>query len=260
MTRQQLFDRLRSAIEITPDLAAADRVICMSHILREVCIEAGVPGERIDVLGNRVSIRRFHPEREDRYDPVIKGLFVGRLQPQKNIEGIGQALGLLKAEGRQVRLDVCGGRAVNEYLLHSLAMLAPEDWHYWGTVANKRLPDRYRAADMYLGPSHSEGFQIPLIEALACGTPCVASDQPPATEIIDSEVGELVDPDDPASIAAGIRRLKSRLDDADRRATIRAACRRRAVDRWSYEAVSRREVEIYLNALQAASPAGGSGQ
>ncbi len=262
MTREKLFQKLIEVVGIRPELAEADFILSMSEVLKDVCVEVGVPADRIVVLGNRVSTSHFFPQPQVDCDPgTIRLLFIGRLEPQKNLDGIARALVMLEDEGWMVRLDICGGRGVNPYLRQALAVLQPSDWRYWGPVANDDLPARYAAADMYVGPSHFEGFQIPLIESLACGRPCVASDQPPANEIIDREVGELVDPDDAASIAAGIRRLKERLNDAAERSAIRDACRRRAEDRWSYEAVSQREVEIYCRAIDRAKAfVGGTGQ
>jgi len=250
MTHEELLRRLIDVDGITPALGEADHVLCMSGVLKEACVQVGVPPEKITVLGNRVSTSRFRPEPQTNYDPdVIRALLVGRLQQQKNIHGVARALALLKSEGRRVQLDVCGGLTMNDYLRTAMSVLEPSDWHYWGPVANRDLPARYCAVDMYVGPSLFEGFQIPLIEALACGKPCVASDQPPASEIIDPRVGVLVDPTDPSAIAAGIRQLKQRMNDPDRRAEISEACRKLAVDKWSYRVISDREARLYLETL-----------
>ncbi|MHC4398801.1 MAG: glycosyltransferase family 4 protein [Planctomycetota bacterium] len=248
-TREQLIDDLIQAKGITPRLAEADGVICMSEVLKAACTRAGVSEERITVLGNRVSTTRFQPQPYDGDPHTIRALFVGRLDPVKNIDGIAGALARLKQQGWNVHLDVCGGPGVNAYLRESLSVLAPADWSYRGTVPNRELPRRYAAADMYVGPSRHEGFQIPLIEALACGRPCVASRQPPALEILDATTGVLVDPGNPAAIAAGIAELKQKLNDPSNRAAIFEACRRAAVDRWSLETISAREAKLYLDVL-----------
>ena len=230
MRPDELRRKLIEVVGIGPALAEADRVLTMSVVLRELCAEAGVPAEKLVVLGNRVSTSRFRPVKLENYDPrTIRALFVGRLDPQKNLDGTA-ALAMLRGEGWRVHLDVCGGVRANRYLRRALGCLGPDEWHFSGAVLNRDLPARYAAVDMYVGPSHFEGFQIPLIEALACGKPSVASRQPPASEIIDEEVGTLVDPDDAADIAAGIRRLKERLNDGAGREALTAACR---AGRWS---------------------------
>jgi len=252
MSHQQLLETLIAIDRISVHLARADRIVCMSQVLKEACEHVGIPAEKIVVLGNRVSLSRFRPAEQPNYDPrVLRALFIGRLQPQKNVHGLAQALALVKAQGWQIRLDICGGIRMNRYLRQALSVLEASDWHYWGTVPNRQLPARYHAADMYAGPSLFEGFQIPLIEALACGKPCVASRQAPASEIIDAEVGALVDPDDPSDIARGLLELKSRLNDPGLRRGISEACRRRAIEHWSYQAISAREAELYFEVLEA---------
>lgn len=258
MTQRQLLDKLIEVDRISARLGRASCVICMSEVLKDACVQVGVPAEKITVLGNRVSTSRFHPLPQTNYKAdVIRVLFVGRLARQKNVHGVAQGLAILKREGYTVELNVCGGGGINDYLRRALSVLDDRDWHYHGTVTNSELPRRYQAVDMYVGPSMFEGFQIPLIEALACGKPCVASRQPPASEITDSEVGMLVDPADPEDIARGIRELKLRLNEPGGRGEISDACRRRALEKWSYQAVSDREVELYLNLLSPSHKAFG---
>ncbi|HID75387.1 MAG TPA: glycosyltransferase [Planctomycetaceae bacterium] len=252
MTHEKLLETLIEVDRIDARLGEADHVIAMSQVLKEACVRVGVRPESIAVLGNRVSTSRFRAVPQANYDPrIIRALFVGRLQRQKNVHGVAGALASLKAEGWRVDFHICGGLGMNRYLEEALSVLDPADWRYWGPVCNRELPARYQSVDMYAGPSFFEGFQIPLIEALACGKPCVASNQPPATEIIGPGTGELVDPEDPEDIARGIRRLKERLNDPQTREAVAEACRRQAVERWSYRTVSAREVDVYLEVLAA---------
>ena len=250
ISKQELIETLIRVDGITPDLNQCDLVICMSEILKEACETVGVKPEKLVTLGNRVSTRRFYPLPQVNYDPqCIRVLFVGRLTEQKNIHGIAQALMRLKQRGWRVMLEVCGGLQVNKYLLEATSCLLPSEWRYHGSVPNRNLPALYNATDMYVGPSLFEGFQIPLIEALACGKPCVASNQPPANEIITPEVGALVDPLNPDSIADGILSVKNRLNDPDQALLLRAACRAMAEQRWAYPVISQREASLYLKVL-----------
>ena len=82
---------------------------------------------------------------------------------------------------------------------------------FTGTIANEERLDYYNLADVYVLPSKYEGFGIVFIEALACGIPVVASDGYGCREgLLDGQLGVLVDPDDPESIA------KALLDILDR--------------------------------------------
>jgi len=247
MSPEQLAARLKEVLHIGPFLDRADHIITMSDILKDVCVREGVAGHKITVLGNRVDTRRFSPDPDCPHDPAtIRVLFVGRLQEQKNLHGVAAALALLRGQGWKVHIDICGGAGMNDYLRRCLGCLRPGEYVYHGAVPNRQLRRLYQNADMYVGPSLFEGFQIPLIESLACGTPCVASDQAPANEILTAEVAELVDPENPASIERGILRLKQRLNDPAQGNAIRQACRRQAVEQWDYFVISRKEVAVYL--------------
>jgi len=251
VSEQELIEILIRADKLDQELNRADKVICMSDVLKEACRQVGIASEKLVTLGNRVNLKRFYPLEQKNYDPkTIHVLFIGRLEKQKNVHGIVQALLLLKSQGWQVKLEICGGRQMNSYLKEAISPLCSGEWRYWGSVPNRRLPKIYQQVDMYVGPSFFEGFQIPLIEALACGKPCVASHQPPASEIINAELGALVDPEQPASIAEGIRNVKERLNDPRQGATLRQACRSSALARWDYFVVSKREAELYMDVLQ----------
>jgi glycosyltransferase involved in cell wall biosynthesis len=249
---QEIVETLIRVDRISAELNGADRVICMSKALKDACEAAGVEPRKLVILGNRVSTRRFRPAPQYNYDPVfIRVLFVGRLEPQKNIHGIAQALALLRKQSFKIDLQICGGRQMNGYLRGAMSHLQASEWHHRASVPNRELPSLYQMADMYVGPSLFEGFQIPLIEALACGKPCVTSDQPPANEIISQEVGALVDPSHPESIAQGIMSVKDRLNDPHQSQLLRAACRDRALRNWDYRLISKRESHLYEEVLRS---------
>jgi glycosyltransferase involved in cell wall biosynthesis len=76
-----------------------------------------------------------------------------------------------------------------------------------GARRQEDLPDWYRAADVFVLPSHSEGVPNVLLEATACGTPCVASRVGGVPEISDRGDIRMVPPDDPAALAGAIREV-----------------------------------------------------
>ena len=81
-----------------------------------------------------------------------------------------------------------------------------------GYVPDDALPALYRGADVYVYPSLFEGFGIPVVEAMACGTPVVVSNHPSLDEAC-GEAAVRVDPHDPESIAAGISEALTRRDE-----------------------------------------------
>ena len=113
---------------------------------------------------------------------------------------------------------------------------------FLGFVADADLPALYNAADLYVGASRrydllAEGFGISLVEASACGLAVVAGDSGGVADAVrDGETGMLVDPDDPAAVAAGITRL---LGDAGLRHRMGEAGRRAVETHYNWDRVAR---------------------
>ena len=145
-------------------------------------------------------------------------LYVGRLDPIKGADVLLRAIGLL-ATRPTLTLRIIGGdvdASFSSTLRQQVADLGIEEKVTWlGPIPNEELPCHYAAADALIVPSHSESFSIVAAEAMASGTPAVASDVPgPASFIQDGVSGRLVPPGDPPALAAAIADL---LDNDDLR-------------------------------------------
>jgi len=81
-----------------------------------------------------------------------------------------------------------------------------------GYVPHERLPELYRGASVFLYPSRFEGFGIPVVEAMACGVPCVVSSHPSMDEAC-GDAAVRVDPEDPEAVAEGVREALRRRDE-----------------------------------------------
>ncbi len=145
-------------------------------------------------------------------------LYVGRLDRIKGADVLVRAAGFL-AERPQMRVRFVGGEVDADYAagLRALAseMGIAERISWTGVVANDALSWQYAAADMVIVPSYSESFSIVAAEAMACGTPVVASNVPgPASFIEDRGSGRLVPAGNAPALARAVCEL---LDDGELR-------------------------------------------
>src|SRR5580765_4811297 len=99
------------------------------------------------------------------------------------------------------------------YLERELDLVSLGDLGY---VPHGRLPELYRGASVFLYPSRFEGFGIPVVEAMACGVPCVVSSHPSMDEAC-GDAAVRVDPEDPEAVAEGVREALRRRDELVRR-------------------------------------------
>jgi glycosyltransferase involved in cell wall biosynthesis len=202
---------------------AARMVIAVSDFTRRELVGLlRIPDERIRVIPNGVS-EVFVPG-----GPAAEGdyaLAVGTLEPRKNL-----AVALDAARRLGVELRVVGERGWGHV-----------DVDGWvGRVSDERLAELYRGALCLVYPSLYEGFGIPVLEAMACGTPVVTS-AGGATEETAGGAAVLVDPRDPAAIAAGIEEAADRREELVRLGLERARA-------FSWDWVAEATAEVYREA------------
>lgn len=157
-------------------------------------------------------------------EPYI--LTVGTIEPRKNHIGLLQALALLRRFGMPHRLVVAGKRGwLEEPVFAEVDRLGLGDRvAFMDFVPDRLLPALYNHSALLVQPSFYEGFGIPLLEAMACGTPAVISNRPSLPEIAGGAAVE-VEPCDIAALAGTIREL---LGDPVRLQRLRDAGLRRA--------------------------------
>jgi len=221
---------LRVALNLP--LLLAHRVVANSRASADVATSA-VPrlAARTTVVLNGVPDAGVAPDESEAGRLVL----VARLSPRKGIDVALEAVALLRAEGRAVRLEVCGTIFPGyEWYEQQLRDRAAEP-DLAGTVTfagyvRPTLPALARAA-VVLVPSRVEPFGNTAVEALLSQRPLVASAVQGLAEIVvDGETGLLVPPDDPVALAAAIGRL---LDDPEAAASIAVRGRADAVERFS---------------------------
>ncbi|HTO88365.1 MAG TPA: glycosyltransferase family 1 protein [Thermoanaerobaculia bacterium] len=237
-------------------LSRADRIITVSYNTKRDLVDYfGVPASRVEVIYNGVS-PRFHPdvpanERERvarKYGlPPPYLLFLGGEKPHKNLQGVVRAF----AEARRLSplphcLVLAGPAPRSPARLTALIAALDLGTRVFlpGLVEEDDLPGLLAGADVLLYPTLYEGFGLPVIESMACGTPVLTSSTSALQEIAGG-YAYLVDPMDVDAIARGIVTLAT---DEKVRADFRELGRKRALD-FSWDKAAQRTLEVYAAAL-----------
>ncbi len=205
---------LRSVIP--GSLRRAERIVAVSNDTREdLARHFGVPREKVTISHNpvppgfaRVEDRSVLDRVRRKYGlPAAFILSVGRIEPRKNVDRLIEAFASV-GEGFGVGLVVAGGRdpAFGEY--HDLVRRRGADKGvvFTGYVDDADLPALYSMASLFAFPSLHEGFGVPVLEAMACGTPVLTSDTSALPDVA-GDAAVLVDPSSVESIAAGLARI-----------------------------------------------------
>ena len=177
-----------------PCLANYDRVIVFSDLQRDLLNKLGVPNDRLEVIPNGVDTRHYTPgPSAAKTDLRAERLFVyqGRLSPEKNVESL--LKGWRQAEmGPTCKLALMGSGPLE----NSLKLFYDDENILWlGYVSDvQRRIDLLRGADGFILPSFVEGLSLSLLEAMACGTACVATDAGADGEVLANGAGIVLDP------------------------------------------------------------------
>jgi glycosyltransferase involved in cell wall biosynthesis len=191
---------------------AATRIIAVSEFTRRELMELlDVPDEKIRVVPNAVSAP-FTADGDAATGDYV--LTVSTLEPRKNLPRLVEAFDRARLDG--VELVVAGERGWGDVRLHGRRL------RWLGRVSDDELARLYRGARCFAYPSVYEGFGLPVLEAMACGTSVVAARSEAAAEVADG-AAVLVDPLDPDAIAAGLREAIERREELAARGRERAA-------------------------------------
>lgn len=199
----------------------ARHIITVSHFSKQEMVEIyGAPPQKISVVYNGYNDRIYRRLNEKTTNEILTEqqikkpylLFVGRLEEKKNIKRLVQAFAILKKKLKLKPYDlnlVLAGRPGfgynkirEEIEKNDLADSVIEP----GWLGEEKLPALYNGAEVFVFPSLYEGFGIPLLEAMACGTPVVTSKITSLPEIA-AGAGLLVNPENPEDIAEAIEKI-----------------------------------------------------
>ncbi len=233
----------------------ADAIIAVSQATARDLVElAGAAPEKIDVVAEGVApgLAPMDPEEARRIVAARFNitaryvLFVGTLEPRKNVPTLLRAYDQLRRDF-PVRLVLAGAQGwLSDDVFATLRELALQDGvDFLGPVPPDELRSLYCGAEALVLPSLYEGFGLPALEAMACGTPVVVSSAGSLPEVV-GDAGVVVKPEDPADLAAGLGWVLGNPTfhaELARRGLARAA-------RFTWERAARETLAIYERAAR----------
>ena len=215
-------------------------VIAVSEALAEALRAMGVRPEKIQVIPNGVNTAVFFPG-EERLGKDL--LFVGNITENKGLRYLLTAFANIQGQIPGVRMVIAGDgpeRAAFEKLAQHLGIA--EDVVFTGAKPQQSIAEMMRAAKVFVLPSLSEGFGVVLLEAMACGVPCIGTSVGGIPGILNHGTGLLVPPGDPGALGEAILRLIQS-------PALREEMRRKGIDQvacqYSWQAISKRILSVY---------------
>jgi glycosyltransferase involved in cell wall biosynthesis len=234
----------------------ADHIVTVSNYSKAQIVEAlGISASKITVIHCGVGAE-FHPEYDKQEGKSVVAklgisrpylLYVGNLKPHKNVSTLLRALAQLQQRKKLCHeLVIIGDDArwkrtiVDECLSLGIA----DQVVFVPHVSQALLPKIYAAADLLVMPSNAEGFGLPVVEAMACGTPVVCSQAASLPEVA-GDAAVYFDPEEADDLAEVIERL---VHSSDLRESLRAKGLRRA-KQFTWQEFTRKHIELYSRFL-----------
>ena len=187
-----------------PSLAKFNKVIVFSQDQKEILEKLGVSREKQIIIPNGVDqniwipdykIKKKHSLIRKKIGDKRIFLYMGRISNEKNIEALLKAWRLTK--NKNCLLLIVGDGPMKPSLEHNFSDLKKEDLIWWGEESN--LETRVaimQIAEVFFLPSLVEGLSLSLLEAMSCGTACVATDAGADGEVLDNGAGIVISTDD----------------------------------------------------------------
>lgn len=228
-------DQIETAVE------QADHILSVSVATKnDLMTMLNVPEHKITVQPNGVGAqyRPLSPDERlawrNRLDlPEKYILFVGTIEPRKNLETLLDAYTLMESPPPLLIVGQTGWLADATLDKMKTLQASGYDIHHRTDITDEALPAVYANASVLALPSYYEGFGLPALEAMACGTPVVVSDRSSLPEIV-GDAGLLVEPDDADGIAQALTQALH--DDLWREESIRIGLARAQTFTWQNSA------------------------
>ena len=227
------------------------KIVTISEFTKKELVDLGLcEPQKIEVIHNGVD-EKFRPITNEEFIPTAKKygvkyrgyfLFVGTLEPRKNLKTLLEAyLGYLAKTSHPTPLLLAGGVGWRSEHFDDILQKALNTGYVrcLGYVSEDELIALYGGAKAFVFPSIYEGFGLPPLEAMACGTPVLASNASSIPEVV-GDAGMLVDPLDSDQIARALGRLDE--DEALRQVLAKKGLARSKKFRWQSAALKLNDV------------------
>ncbi|MBI5033444.1 MAG: glycosyltransferase family 4 protein [Chloroflexi bacterium] len=229
----------------------ATSIIAISESTRQDILRLlKTPSEKVNQVSYGISSQFHLTENCNRLDearhkynlPAEFALYVGNLEPRKNLPILLQAFARLVHQGLPHSLVLVGSRGwKDDAVFTTLSELGISDRvHFLGYVTQDELPLIYQASRVFVYPSLYEGFGLPVLEAMACGTPVITSNVSSMPEVA-GDAGLLINPNSIDELTVALQRA---LTDSELRVTLAQKGLKRAQS-FSWERTARETLAVY---------------
>jgi len=196
-------EELRTEIEVvntrkTEALQYTDYVLTLSSFAAESMLRHGWPAERLFTLHLGVDVQRFTSKKNYRTEGPLRMLFVGTMTKRKGLGILFQALEIVPKDA--VELTLIGPMADARELLREHA----GQFRYLPFLHHEELVGQYQDADLFVFPSLLDSWAQTVVEAMACGTPAIVSENTGAKDAVRQGGGWVVPANDAQSLAEAI--------------------------------------------------------
>jgi glycosyltransferase involved in cell wall biosynthesis len=179
-------------------------------------IRTHIGEDEVPIVANGVDHRWFHASPRGRHAMLTVG-FVYDDRPQKGVDFIREAVAHARQQVPDINVICFGSKDV------AADVPLPDGAHYHQNADAATVRELYASCDAWLFASRMEGFGLPILEAMACRTPVIATPAGAAPELLAEGGGWLVSPDDPADMALAIQRIAGMSDEQWQEWSSRAA-------------------------------------
>ncbi|MDG6220378.1 MAG: glycosyltransferase family 4 protein [Candidatus Thermoplasmatota archaeon] len=231
----------------------ADHFIPVSNAVKEDLTAYGLDKNRMHVIHNGVDCDFFKPSEPIFRDEWLEGadhavMFLGRLIKQKGLDTMLKAIPIILKEHPRTRFVIVGRGNQKEFLEREIRKKGLEkNVLFPGFVEEEKLASLYSSCDIYLLPSLWEVCPISLLEALGCGCACVASTAGGNPEIVSDGTNGFIFPK--GEWVSQAEKINILLSDQNLRKKMGQASRKRAVDMFDWNIITKKTIELYNSLL-----------